>query len=132
MIFPQLDEPRSLPLSGLIIQTVFSPRGECTCPCHGQPSSPGGYCGKQHQSFTGVQINNIHSLSPIHKAGHLAIEDQVDQAGPASPKPMLAGPDPPVVLYMPHDGTQDDLLHFVLHWHQGHSDTRELRVLAIQ
>jgi len=43
--------------------------------------------------------------------GHLVTEgDQVSEAGPAFHKPMLAGPDPLVVLYMPCDGTQDDLL----------------------
>ena len=42
--------------------------------------------------------------------GHLVIEgDQVSQAGPAFHKPMLTGPDHLLVLYVPHDGTQDDL-----------------------
>ncbi|KAK4821747.1 hypothetical protein QYF61_000808, partial [Mycteria americana] len=44
--------------------------------------------------------------------GHLVIEgDQVGQAGSAFAKPMLAGLDPLVILYMPSDGTQDDVLH---------------------
>lgn len=37
--------------------------------------------------------------------------DQVSQAGPAFPKPVLAGPDALVVLYMPCDGTQDNLFY---------------------
>lgn len=27
----------------------------------------------------------------------------------------------PAVLYMPYYGTQDDLLHLVVHWHKGHT-----------
>ncbi|KAK4829388.1 LOW QUALITY PROTEIN: hypothetical protein QYF61_003728 [Mycteria americana] len=51
-------------------------------------------------------------------ARHLVIEgDQVTQAGPAFHKPMLTGPGHLVVPYMPHDGTQDDLLHN-LPWHR--------------
>ena len=52
-----------------------------------------------------VQADNIHSLSFIHYAGHLVIEgNQVSQAGPAFHKPMLAGPDHLLVLYVPCDG----------------------------
>jgi len=47
--------------------------------------------------------------------GHLVTErDQAGQAGPASHKSMLAGPDVVVVLYVLCDGTQDDLLHNLL------------------
>lgn len=54
--------------------------------------------------------------------GHPAIDgDQVGQAGPVFHKLVLAGPDPLVVLHMPHDGTQDDLLHN-LPQHQGQDD----------
>lgn len=50
--------------------------------------------------------------------GHLAIEgDQVGQAGPGFPKPVLTAPDALVVLYVPSDGTQDNLLHN-LPWNQ--------------
>ncbi|KAK4807198.1 hypothetical protein QYF61_024318 [Mycteria americana] len=42
------------------------------------------------------------------QAGHLVIEgDQVSQAGPAFPEPMLAGPDPLVGLHMPVERTQE-------------------------
>lgn len=44
--------------------------------------------------------------------GHLVIEgDEVGHAGPAFHKPMLTGPDQLVILRMPCDGTQDDVLH---------------------
>ncbi|KAJ7412692.1 integral membrane protein dgcr2 idd [Pitangus sulphuratus] len=36
---------------------------------------------------------------------------QVCQAEPAFHKPMLTGPDPLTVLYVPHGGTQDGLFH---------------------
>lgn len=53
---------------------------------------------------------------------HLAIAgDQVAQAGPALPKPILARPDPLAVLYVPCDRTQDDLL-YDLPWHQSQID----------
>lgn len=35
--------------------------------------------------------------------------DQTGQAGLAFHKPILAVPGPPIVLYMPHDGTEDGL-----------------------
>ena len=48
-----------------------------------------------------VQVDDVHSLTFIHQTGHLVIEvDQVGQAGPAFHEPMLAGPDPLVVLHM--------------------------------
>ena len=37
--------------------------------------------------------------------------DQVVQAGPAFHEPMLAGPDPLVVLHMPGERTQDEPLN---------------------
>ena len=44
--------------------------------------------------------------------GHWIIEgDQVGQAGPALCEPMLARPDPPVVLHMPRD-----LPHLLVHY----------------
>lgn len=47
--------------------------------------------------------------------------DRAGQAGPAIQTCKLAEPDPLVVLYVPHDGTQDDLLHG-LPWHPGQTD----------
>ena len=62
--------------------------------------------------LTKVQVDNIHSLSFILWVGHLVIErDQVGQAGPAFCEPMLAGPDPLVVLHMPGERTQGETLH---------------------
>lgn len=56
--------------------------------------------------LTKVQVDNTHSLSLIHQVDHQVIEgDQVRQAEPAFPKPMLARPDHLVTLYMPCDGT---------------------------
>ena len=43
---------------------------------------------------------------------HLLIEgDQAGQEGPAFREPMLAGPDPLVVLHMPGERTQGETLH---------------------
>lgn len=54
--------------------------------------------------------------------GHLVIEgDQFGQVGPAFDKPMLAGPDHLIILHVPHDGTQDELLHNLAQ-HQGETD----------
>jgi len=47
--------------------------------------------------------------------------DQVGQAGLAFHEPMLAGPDPLVVLHMPSECTQDQSLHN-LAWHRGQAD----------
>ena len=56
--------------------------------------------GNSIKGLTKVEVDNHPSLSLIHEAGHLVIEgDQVDQAGPAFHEPMLAGPDPLVVLH---------------------------------
>ena len=53
---------------------------------------------------------------------HLVTEgDQVGQAGPAFHESMLAGPDPLVVLHVPGERTQDELLHN-LPGHQGQAD----------
>jgi len=54
---------------------------------------------------------------------HLVIEgDQVGQAGPAFHEPMLAGPAPLVLLHMPSECTQDELL-YNLAWHRGQMRT---------
>lgn len=64
------------------------------------------------KGFTKAQTNNTHSFSLIHSADYPVIEgDQACQAGPSFPKPMLAGPNSLVALYMLHDGPQGDLLH---------------------
>ena len=47
--------------------------------------------------------------------------DQVGQAGPAFHEPMLAGPDPLVVLHMPSEHIQDEPLHNHP-WHPGQAD----------
>lgn len=52
------------------------------------------------------KVVNINSLSLIHWAGHKG--DQVGQAACATHEPMLAGPDPLVVLHVPCDGTTDN------------------------
>ena len=75
--------------------------------------------GSSVKGLTKVQVDEIHSLSLLYS---LAVEgDQVCQAGPAFPEPMLARPDPPVVLHMPGECTQDELLHN-LAWHRGQAD----------
>lgn len=62
-----------------------------------------------------VQVENIQSTPLIHSEVHPVAEgDQVSQTGPAFHKPMLAGPGSLTVLYMPCDGTQEDLLHAVI------------------
>ena len=63
------------------------------------------------KGLTKVQVDNIHSLSLVHYVGHLVIEDQVGQAGPAFHEAMLARPDPLVVLHMPGERTQGEVLH---------------------
>lgn len=52
--------------------------------------------------------------------GHAVVKgDQAGHAACAYHKPTLAGRDPVVVLYIPRDGTPDDLLHdFSQHWDQ--------------
>ncbi|KAK4831749.1 hypothetical protein QYF61_018947 [Mycteria americana] len=68
--------------------------------------------GDSVKGFTTVQVDNIYSLSLIHRVGHLVVEgDQVGQAGPAFHEPMLAGPDPLVGLHMSVECTQDEPLH---------------------
>lgn len=73
--------------------------------------------GDSIKGFAEVQVENIHSLFLTHQASHLLIKgDQVSQAGPAFPKPVLAGTDPLVVLYVLCDCTPDLLfLNFVGH-----------------
>ena len=53
--------------------------------------------GDSVKGFAKVQVDNIHSLSLLHQMGHLVIEDQVGQAGPAFNEAMLTGPDMLVV-----------------------------------
>ena len=47
--------------------------------------------------------------------------DQAGQAGPAFHEPMLAEPDPLVVLHMSGEHTEDEQLHN-LPWHRGQAD----------
>ena len=55
--------------------------------------------GNSVKGLTEVQVNNIQSLSFAHLAGHLVTEgDQVGRAGFAFHEPMLAGPDPLIIL----------------------------------
>ena len=69
-----------------------------------------------------VQVDDIDSLSLIHQVCHLVIVgDQVGQAGPAFHEPMLAGPDPLVVLHTPGERPQEESLHN-LAWQQGQAD----------
>jgi len=57
--------------------------------------------GNSVKGLTKVQVDNTYSLSLIHEAGHFVIDgDQVGQAGPAFHEPMLAGPDPLMILHM--------------------------------
>ena len=68
--------------------------------------------GSTTKGLAEVQVGNIHSLSLFHQAGHQVMKgDQVGQAGPAFPKPILAGADALVVLSMVCDCTQDNLFH---------------------
>ncbi|KAK4823264.1 hypothetical protein QYF61_000231 [Mycteria americana] len=103
---------------GLAIQPVLYPAKSTPVQAMSSQFLQENAVGNHVKGFTEVYIDNIHSLSLIHQVGHLLIEgDQVGQAGPAFPEPMLAGPDPLVILYMPCDSTQDDLLH-QLPWHR--------------
>ncbi|KAK4807797.1 hypothetical protein QYF61_023630 [Mycteria americana] len=107
---------------GPAIQPVLYPAKSTTVQAMSSQFLQENAVGNRVKGFTEVQIDNIHSLSLIHQAGHLVVEgDQVGQAGPAFPEPMLAGLDPLVIFYMPCDGTQDDLLH-QLSWYRGQGD----------
>ena len=87
-------------------------REEYTHPNHGQPVSAGGCCGNSVKGLSKGQVDDIHSLSLIHYAIQLVIEeDQVGPAGLALHEAMLAGPDPLVVLQTPSEHTQDEPLH---------------------
>jgi len=56
-------------------------------------------------------VDYVNSLSLIHQVGHSITErDHVNQAGPVFCEPMLLGPDPPVLLHMLCDLTQDDVM----------------------
>ncbi|KAJ7427764.1 hypothetical protein WISP_04174 [Willisornis vidua] len=68
------------------------------------PTQPGVHCKLAESAF-----------NPLVQVGHLVMEgDQAGEAGPAFHQPMLAEPDPLVVLYMLCDCTQDDLLRNTL------------------
>ena len=95
---------------------------EYTHPNHGQPVSPEDAVGNSVKSLTEVQVQNIHSLSLIHYAGHLVTEgDQVGQEGLTFHEPMLAGPDPLVVMHMLDECAPDEPLHS-LPWCRGQAD----------
>ena len=69
------------------------------------------------EGFAEVEVDYIRSLSHIHFVGHLVTEgDEAGQAGPALHEPMLAGPDPPVVLHIPCN-----LFHNFT-WHRGQAE----------
>lgn len=61
--------------------------------------------------FIKIQVDNVHSLSIINWECHLVIEDQVNQAGPAFRKAMLAASDLSVVPCLLFNSFQEDLLH---------------------
>ena len=72
--------------------------------------------GNSVKGLTTVQVDDIHSLTFIHWVGHLVIAgDQDGQVGPAFHEPMLAGPNPLVVLHVPGERTQDESLHNLSH-----------------
>ena len=77
--------------------------------------------GDSAKGFVEVCEDYISSLFLIHQVSHSTIEDLAGQTGPAFHEPMLAKPDPPVVLQMLSHLTQDDLLHYHS-WHQGQVD----------
>lgn len=64
--------------------------------------------GDSVEGFAELSIDYIHNLSSVTC---IMKGDQVGQAEPAFPKPMLAGPDALVVLHMPCDGTQANLFY---------------------
>lgn len=75
---------------------------------------------------------HIHSLPLIYWPSHMVIEDKVGHAGPAFPKALLVGPDPPVVLCMMHDDTQDDILpHIPKHWQTDRLGAPSVLLLAL-
>lgn len=62
--------------------------------------------GKSVKSFTKFLADHIHCLFLIHKVGHpVSKGGHVDQAGPASLKTHLTGPDPLIVLHVSLYGT---------------------------
>ena len=116
-----LNSPPSPPASSL-------PSKECTYLSHGLPASPGRYCGRQcRRPCWSLDRLCQQSFPPstrwvIPQMGHSGTEgNQVGQAGPAFHEPMLAGPAPPVVLHLPCDLPQDDLLHDIS-WHWSQAD----------
>ncbi|KAJ7399962.1 hypothetical protein BTVI_109728 [Pitangus sulphuratus] len=94
------------------IQLVFDPAKSATVQAMSSQLVQENAVRDSIEGFTEVQVDSIHSLSFIYEVGHLVIKrNQVGQAGPAFPKPLLAGPDTLVVLNMPCDGTEDDLFY---------------------
>lgn len=73
--------------------------------------------GKGVKNFSKFEADNIRNLSLSRLVGKPLIEeDQFGQARWTFHKHMLAGPDPLINVYVPCDGTKDDLLHD-LSWH---------------
>lgn len=84
---------------GLAVQPVLNPAKGAPVQAVGCQLCQEYAVGDDVKGFAEVQADNIHSLPLIHQAGHLIIRgDQVGQAGPALPKPMLAGSEPLAVL----------------------------------
>jgi len=52
------------------------------------------------EGFAEVMVDHINSLSLILQAGHLIIEEQVGQSGPAFHELMLARPYPLAILHV--------------------------------
>lgn len=64
-----------------------------------------------------LKTDSITAFPSFPNWGHFVVEgDQAGRAAPAFCKPMLARPDPLVVLHVPCDDTQDDLLHELPHY----------------
>ncbi|TRZ22685.1 hypothetical protein HGM15179_004393 [Zosterops borbonicus] len=104
------------------MQPVPNPANSAPVPALGCQLCQECAVGDSVKGLAEVQIDNIHSPSCIHQAGHLVIKgDQVDQAGQALPKSMLAVSDPLAVLYVLRDDTQYKLFHN-LAGHQGQAD----------
>ena len=62
--------------------------------------------GDSVKDFAEVYVDYINSLSFTHQVGHSVIKgDQVGQARPAFHEPMLAGPDPLIILHVLCDCT---------------------------
>lgn len=58
-----------------------------------------------------IQVANTHSLFLTHCVGHLVLKgDQAGQAASAFQEALWAGPGPLVVLHVPCDSSEEDLL----------------------